>query len=820
MKTCFYFIISTLYFLFLTPNYAQTTHTFTEGLVVGPCHQYGREAIYTDQLTYQLIQKTFVKPIEGTILLTNDKGQELKWQKIIADTTKRFRHASLSNGYVYLTYQSPKETVTLLNVAGHAGLYFNGIPRGGDANRYEYMYSPVKIKKGLNELIVRVGMGGRFQGISARLVFPERPISLSLPDITLPHVVLGESTEPIWGGVVLFNATEKSAIGLKIKTLVQGKEITTDLPNITSLNSRKVGFKIDASAVTQRGDVVCEIYLLQNGNIIDTKSLTLQAVSNKEHYSQTFVSSIDGSIQYFGVAPQKSDKKDTSALFLSVHGAGVEAIGQARAYKPKDWGTLVAPTNRRPRGFNWEDWGRLDALEVLDIAEKKFQPHPQKIYLTGHSMGGHGTWYLGATFPGKWAGIAPCAGYPTLMGYGSADGKIPENSTNPVEQLLLRASNPSNVMALAQNYKASGIYILHGDADRTVSVEYARTMRNTLGAFHNDFSYYEYPNGSHWYGDHSVDWAPLFDFFKWHRSKKAEDTDVLDFTTANPAISSHYHWIGIEQQILPLQYSRIQARRIPNEKALTITTDNVQTLTVHPSAFPANESFKIKIDNQDISGIFRLDGQSLYFRKKDQWEAVEKPSIKEKGAHRNGTFKTAFNHRMVFVYGTLGNKDENEWAYNKARYDAETWYYRGNGAVDVIPDREFSLADYADRGVIIFGNATTNSAWNLVLGQCPIQVQKGTIKIGNETLSGNDLGGYFIYPRPDSPLASVAAVTGTGLAGMMATEANQYFTGGSGFPDYFIFSTSMLKEGTKGVKMAGFFDNKWQFTPTDVVKAP
>lgn len=820
MRPHFYFLIPTFCFIFLLTTHAQNTHSFTEGLVVGPCHQYGREALYTDQLTYQLIQKTFVKPTEGAVLLTNDKGQELKWQKITADTAKRFRHAALSNGYVYLTYQSPKETVALLNVAGHAGLYFNGIPRGGDANRYEYMYSPVKIKKGLNELIVRVGMGGRFQGVSARLVFPEKLISLSLPDITLPHVVLGENSEPIWGGIVLFNATDKPLTGLKIRALVQGKEIITDLPTITSLNSRKVGFKIDASAVTQRGDVTCEVSVLQNGKVVDTKTLTLQAVNNKEHYSQTFISGIDGSVQYYGVAPQKGEKTDTSALFLSVHGAGVEAIGQARAYKPKDWGTLVAPTNRRPRGFNWEDWGRLDALEVLAIAEKKFQPLPQKIYLTGHSMGGHGTWYLGATFPGKWAGIAPCAGYPTLMGYGSADGKIPENSTNPVEQLLLRASNPSNVMALAQNYKASGIYILHGDADRTVSVEYARTMRNTLGVFHNDFSYYEYPNGSHWYGDHSVDWAPLFDYFKWHRSKKAEEVDVLDFTTANPAISSHYHWIGVEQQIQPLAYSQIQAKRNSNDKTISLTTKNIQTLMILPAAFPAGQSFKIKIDNQDISGNFQLSNQPLYFAKKDKWEATEKPSIQQKGAHRNGTFKTAFNHRMVFVYGTMGTKEENEWAYNKARYDAETWYYRGNGAVDVISDKEFSLAAYAYRGVVIFGNAVTNSAWNLVLGQCPIQVQKGSMKIGNETLSGDDLGGYFIYPRPDSPLASVAAVTGTGLAGMMATESNQYFTGGSGFPDYFIFSAAMLKEGTKGVKMAGFFDNQWQFSPTDVVKVP
>ena len=84
---------------------------------------------------------------------------------------------------------------------------------------------------------------------------------------------------------------------------------------------------------------------------------------------------------------------------------------------------------------------------------------------------------------------------------------------------------------------------------------------------------------------------------------------------------------------------------------------------------------------------------------------------------------------------------------------------------------------------------------------------------------GDNMGAYFTYPRPDSPIASVAVIAGSGLAGMLATESNQYFTGGSGFPDYFVFGTDMLKEGTKGVKYAGFFDNNWQVTKNDAVKA-
>ena len=112
----------------------------------------------------------------------------------------------------------------------------------------------------------------------------------------------------------------------------------------------------------------------------------------------------------------KHDSKKPG-LVLTLHGAAVEAIGQAEAYAPKPGLHIVAPTNRRPYGFDWEDWGRLDALEVLDLAQRTLQTDPRRTYLTGHSMGGHGTWHLGVTFPDRFAAIAPSAGWISMMSY-------------------------------------------------------------------------------------------------------------------------------------------------------------------------------------------------------------------------------------------------------------------------------------------------------------------------------------------------------------------------------------------------------------------
>lgn len=82
--------------------------------------------------------------------------------------------------------------------------------------------------------------------------------------------------------------------------------------------------------------------------------------------------------------------------------------------------------------------------------------------------------------------------------------------------------------------------------------------------------------------------------------------------------------------------------------------------------------------------------------------------------------------------------------------------------------------------------------------------------IGGEQIAGDNYGAYLMYPRKDSKIASVAAVTGSGLSGMHAAEANQYLTGGSGFPDYLIFSPDMPRNGIDGVIRAGFYTNDWQ----------
>jgi dienelactone hydrolase len=528
----------------------------------------------------------------------------------------------------------------------------------------------------------------------------------------------------------------------------------------------------------------------------------------------TFVSAIDGSVQYYAVNPARPvgdrNAKKRPALFLSLHGAGVEAIGQAEAYEAKSWGHIVAPTNRRPFGFDWEEWGRLDAIEVLEHARRRLDTDPRRTYLTGHSMGGHGTWQIGATFPDRFAAIGPSAGWISFWSYAGA--RRPE-SPDAIQEMFLRAASPSDTLALATNYANQGVYILHGDADDNVPVAQARTMRKRLEEFHRDLHAFEQPGAGHWWdasdepGTDCVDWAPMFDLFARRRLPALDEVRQVDFVTANPGVSSRSNWAEILAQVHCLRVSTIHLRLDPGQRRFRGTTENVARLALDLDPVPAGGPLVVELDGKGPGPVDRPAGNRLWLeRRGDSWRSAEAPSPALKGPHRAGPFKEAFRNRFMLVYATKGDAAEDAAAFAKARHDAETFWYRGNGSVDVVADVDFDPAADRDRSVILYGNAETNAAWGPLLGSSPVQVRRASIAIAEHRFRGDALACLFLRPRPGSDRASVAAVAATGPAGMRLTDNLPYFVSGAAFPDLTILG---LHEGRLVVRAAGFFGDNW-----------
>ena len=535
--------------------------------------------------------------------------------------------------------------------------------------------------------------------------------------------------------------------------------------------------------------------------------LELKAVAASAHHNRTFVSGIDGSVQYFGVVPMAGGGAAKPALVLTLHGAGVEGGGQARAYAPKDWAVIAAATNRRPYGFDWEDWGRLDALEVLAEARRLFGTDPARTYLTGHSMGGHGTWQIGATIPGPWAAIAPSAGWTSFSSYG---GGVAYKDPSPVERMLLRATNPSETANLGRNFLHYGVYVLHGDQDDNVPVDQARFMRGLLGSFHPDFAYYERPGAGHWWGNECVDWPPLFQFLKERVRPPDSGIRRVEFVTANPGISAGSRWVGILTQKKPLEWSKVVIEKDEAGRSFKGTTENVGRLAIDVAENGSDGPVTVELDGSRLEIAPAPGSGTVYLERNGKgWARTEAPALGSKGPHRSGGFKDAFRHGFVFVYGTRGDAAEDARAFGKARFDAETFWVRGNAGIEVLPDTAFDPARFKDRSVILYGNADTNAAWTKLLAGSPVEVRKGWARIGEKRYEGTGYAAYFVRPRPGSDTASVGAVAWTGPAGWVAASPGQYFISGAGFPDLLFFSAESLRLGTDGVRAIGWFGDDW-----------
>lgn len=452
-------------------------------------------------------------------------------------------------------------------------------------------------------------------------------------------------------------------------------------------------------------------------------------------------------------------------------------------------------------------------------------------------MGGHGTWQLGALFPDRFAAIGPSAGW---ISFGTYAATGMPSATNALARMLSRAAASGDTLLMATNFLDEGVYILHGSADDNVPVSEARHMDKVLAGFHHDFIYHEQPGVGHWWdisdepGADCVDWPPMFDFFAHHAIPPDDGLRRIRFVTVNPAVSARSHWVTIVAQEHSLLPSAVDLQCDPGKRRIVGTTTNVARLVLALPSLTPGSSLRLELDGQKIENIpwpGVVEGYSapalLVAKQDNRWQLQSAFPSFEKNPLRSGPFREAFRNHLVFVYATQGTPEENAWALRKARYDAETFWYRGNGSVGLKSDRAF-LEDLAAsekrsrrRGstntynVILYGNADCNAAWPVLLAASPVQVRRGLVRVGSHIFSGDDLACMFLQPHPRDNTALVGVVSGSGASGLRLTERMSYFLSGAGFPDCLVISTDMLTHGVSGLRAAGFFGPDWQVASGD-----
>ena len=114
-----------------------------------------------------------------------------------------------------------------------------------------------------------------------------------------------------------------------------------------------------------------------------------------------------------------------------------------------------------------------DVMNVLDMMRKEFNVDPKRMYLTGHSMGGAGTLFLGSKHAALWAAIAPIAPASFMMN--------------------------ENRASILKGIKDGGVPILliTGDADEVVAPANTRMWAETIRELGLDHEYIEQPGIGH-----------------------------------------------------------------------------------------------------------------------------------------------------------------------------------------------------------------------------------------------------------------------------------------------------------------------------------
>lgn len=179
-------------------------------------------------------------------------------------------------------------------------------------------------------------------------------------------------------------------------------------------------------------------------------------------------------------------------VVLYLHGRGESgsdgkaqaSIGIAAAVRrnPSQFPAVVVMPQCR-RGAAWND-PRMEQLAfgVLDRAIRDYNGDPQRVYLSGLSMGGYGTFYFGGKYPDRFAALVPVCG-----------GIVPPNRSG------LRSSDGAGdpYAEAARKIGRTPIWIFHGAADPVVPVSESRKMVDALKALGNSVKYTEYPGVGH-----------------------------------------------------------------------------------------------------------------------------------------------------------------------------------------------------------------------------------------------------------------------------------------------------------------------------------
>ena len=216
--------------------------------------------------------------------------------------------------------------------------------------------------------------------------------------------------------------------------------------------------------------VVASLQQVQTGFL--DRSIT---VGNRAYHYQVYV-------------PADYASKPTWPAILFLHGAGERGtdgllqtnvgLGAAIRQNASRYPAIVV-FPQVPPDSQWVGTPADMAVAALQQTMREFHVDASRVYLTGLSMGGHGTWYIAYRHAELFAAIVPICGW--VRDFPMFRGSVP----------VVPGDSASVMTTLAQHLGKVPIWIFHGEVDQVVNVTGSREPATALKAAGANVQYTE-----------------------------------------------------------------------------------------------------------------------------------------------------------------------------------------------------------------------------------------------------------------------------------------------------------------------------------------
>jgi poly(3-hydroxybutyrate) depolymerase len=456
---------------------------------------------------------------------------------------------------------------------------------------------------------------------------------------------------------------------------------------------------------------------------------------------------------------------------------------------------LLAPYGYGDAGYRQQ--GEVDVMAAVDAVAASYAVNPDRVYLTGLSMGGIGAAGVAFHHPDRFAAIAPLCGYHSY--FVRSDTRTVRR---PWEVFLMELRSNASY---AENGLHLPMYLVHGTLDRPTAN--SQVLVDRYAALHYEAEV-EWPTLGHNVWSQTYADGRIIPHFLQHQRDPAPRH--VRFRT--PEVRwSRSHWVSVDALLAPGSDDGARLTRtarwgdvdasVDAAGGGRVRTDGVGAMTLTPPAALVRAgvtSLRLDVDGDPVE--LPVGRATSMRRVGGHWRTAERVTLPG-----GGPIREVFDTPLLFVVGTGDPRALP--LYERA---ARAWAHRGGVPLRyrIVRDDSYTEAMGAGRTLVLVGTPRDHRLLARMADRLPVRVAADAITVGPRRFEADDAGVVFTAADPDRPDRAVLVISGRSPTAVLRSHSLPDL-----LPAYVVYDERVA--GARGrvllgpaasVLAAGFFD--------------